>query len=204
MSISASGVTSKVSELAEEVLGSRADQIVHETRGVMTYKYIVTTWDEGRFVVRVYPDERADVVNYEPDLMRQAATCGVRVPRVVVDSRVGPAFPLAYVVYEYVPGSPLDVLLHDMDPTRLERICVDISDELRLLEAATIHGFGPLLSGERALFDSYQDLVEDTVTAGFDQLQAREPLGLTKSEMSEILLGSRSSVVEQPVLLWRH
>lgn len=168
-------------------------------RGVMTHKFLVSTSDRP-MIVRFYPPGRSHVVDFEPDLWRQAQAIGVAVPEVVSDSRTGPPSSLAYVVYYAVPGEPLDSLLPSMSESDLHAIVCSMGEQVALLGRLRVEGFGGLIAEDRARFPSFTAFADDAFERGFDRL--RREIALPDIELLRDVTADVERLGARPVIIW--
>jgi aminoglycoside phosphotransferase (APT) family kinase protein len=152
--------------IVTEILGAKASQATRINAGAMTFKYSVDAANGQRFVVRFYPQNRASVVNYEPDVMRLCRERGMRLPEVIASSANGPAAVLEYMVYKMIPGVPMQTRLPSLSQESLSRVCEELIQEVLILNEIKIDGFGDLMDSGRAPFDSWLSFVRGTFVDG--------------------------------------
>lgn len=201
---SGSSLRADAKRIVTQVSGEAITQVTRVATGVMTFKYFVESADGHRYVVRFYPRERAAVVGYEPDVVRRCRAHGMRVPEVLASSRTGPKASLQYMIYKMLPGISLDLRLAVLTPQALSRICSGLIAELRVLNGIEISGFGDLVDGTRARFDSWLSFVGRTFIVGVAAARAQS---LLPSKLLDAvnLIGQnldRFAYAGQPALCW--
>ena len=162
--------------IVTEISGAKASHVARVDTGVMTLKYSVESCHGHHFIVRFYPQDRGSVVTYEPDVMRRCRERGMRVPEVMASSQTGPPARLEYMVYRAIPGISMQDRLAALSQHSLSRICAELIDELRVLNDIEIDGFGDLVDGYRARFDSWLSFVEKTFVDGLAFARAQSLL----------------------------
>lgn len=151
--------------LASDILG---EAVVAEriTAGVMNWKFLVTASQGNTFILRFYPDERAQLVNFEPDLLRRCLDQGMSVPVVATDSRTGPQADWNYVLYRMLPGQALEERLPVIRPDKLSEIAQRVCAELEAMSQLHCSGYGDLLSADTASFQDWKTFISSAFHAG--------------------------------------
>jgi len=190
--------------IVTQISGATALHVEKVNAGAMTFKYSVESAHGQRFVVRFYPENRASVVNYEPDVMRLCRERGMRVPEVVASSKTGPPASLNYMVYRMIPGISMQARMASLSQPSLGRICRELIDELRVLNEIRIDGFGDLVDSGRAQFDSWLSFVEKTFADGLAFARTHALLPATLIENVELIGRNlpRFSSAGGPTLSW--
>ena len=167
---------SDAERIVTQVSGETVAQATRVNAGVMTFKYFVETVKGYRYVVRFYPEKRAAVASYEPDIIHRCLERGMRVPEVIATSRTGPTAGLKYMLYRMIPGVSLDVRLPFLSQQSLNRICSTLIDELKLLRSVHVEGFGDLVFADRARFSSWLSFVAETFLDGIASARGQDLL----------------------------
>lgn len=139
--------------------------------GVMTHKVHVSHPDVGHFIVRFYPSSRSHVVHYEPDLFRAVRAAGIKTPKVVTDSRVGPPARLSYMVYEMVAGETLKSKLDDFNNQEIDAMAGQLIDFIKDLSRLEINGFGDLICAEAAQFMECRKFIAESFALDYEFLK---------------------------------
>jgi len=139
--------------------------------GFMTFKYLVETVDDERFIVRFYPLGREGVVNCEPDLLAHCRRSGLPVPVVLADARTGPKATLAYVVYRMIEGTNLSEALPGLTSQQASVLASELATCLLELRRIELHGYGELITGATAAGTSWRAFVKRSFETGIDALQ---------------------------------
>lgn len=175
-----------------KVLPMRIKQI---NRGVMTFKFAAELPTGESFIIRFYPDTRWNIVNYEPDILQRCSELGLPVPKVVIDSRTGPEAPLQYMVYRMIDGFPLsDRYTALTDASRLE-IAAQIVAHIHSLHQVHLSGFGDLIDGSTAKFDSWRVFMQQSISDGISSARQNYVFNddvITKLEAVALDLGAWS------------
>jgi aminoglycoside phosphotransferase (APT) family kinase protein len=137
-------------------------------RGVMTFKCVVETERNERFIVRFYPPRRATVVDQEPDLLLRCQRAGFPVPRVIADSRTGPQADLAYVVYPMIEGETLADRLPQLSTTQTQLLARELATLLHRMQSVDFEGSGELCNGLAARDRSWPAFVRESFAIGVD------------------------------------
>jgi aminoglycoside phosphotransferase (APT) family kinase protein len=168
------GANGKLQEDAErivsELFGRKIRLAQAIRRGVMTFKYLVETADQERFIVRFYPQGRQAVVNYEPDLLARCHRAGMLVPLVIADARTGPKAALAYVAYRMTEGTALSEALPQLSAAQRTTLAAELTRCLFDLRRVEFHGYGELLTGDAAADSSWRVFVNRSFDAGMESL----------------------------------
>ena len=131
--------------------------------GYMTFKLTVTTDAGSDYIVRIYPKGREHIARFEPGLLIRLHDMGAAVPKVLCWSDTDPALP--YLVYEKIAGDSLDRRLHHISMTELERVCLQMSEQLKILSELSVEGYGELLDAKHAGHTSWCDFIAEVVAA---------------------------------------
>ena len=140
-------------------------------RGFMTFKYLVETVDQQRFIVRFYPPGRESVLNCEPDLLAHCRRAGVPVPVVVTDARTGPKATLAYVVYRVIEGTTLSEALPHLTASQAQVLASELATCLFELRKVELNGYGELITGDSAADQSWRGFVKRSFESGIESLE---------------------------------
>lgn len=140
-------------------------------RGLMTFKYLVETVDQERFIVRFYPPGRESVLNCEPDLLAHCRRAGVPVPVVVADARTGPKSTLAYVVYRLIEGTTLSEALPHLTTPQAQVLASQLATCLFELRQVELNGYGELITGDSAADQSWGAFVTRSFESGIESLE---------------------------------
>lgn len=152
--------------IVTDLLGRKIRLAQAIRRGLMTFKYLVETADEQRFVVRFYPEGREKVLNYEPDLLVRCHRAGMPVPFVLGDARTGPKSSLAYVVYRMTEGTPLSEALPQLGVAQQDTLVAELTRCLSDLRQVEFCGYGELRTGDSATDSSWRAFVNRSFDAG--------------------------------------
>jgi aminoglycoside phosphotransferase (APT) family kinase protein len=160
-----------LSRVAAEVVRrfTAASEPTRATRlrgGVMNDKYLVTSSDAERYVVRFYSKPNAAALFYEPDLVKALREEGLPVAKVVGDSRSGPGAPLPYMVYEYLPGRTLRSQLSAAAIPVRRRVACQLAEVLSSLGSLRVTGFGDLLDAQTGRYEDWAEFMEASLTDG--------------------------------------
>jgi aminoglycoside phosphotransferase (APT) family kinase protein len=198
------GLHQEAFDLARNIFGSELAGVEQIKRGVMTYKFIASLHIGTRYVIRFYPETRANVVRSEPDLIRRCAAAGLMVPQILTDSRSGPKARLQYCIYKWIDGVLLEDSLPSLDDLTLNAVAAELVEHLERLQTITVTGYGELVEANTACFATWQSFVSRTFTEGF-QGAARAglwPDGM-RADMETVLRYAMSRPsVGPPVLTW--
>ena len=129
----------------------------------MAVKYVVEMAGGQRFIARFYPPGREHVANYEPQILLRAHATGVKVPRVRAHSGPGAVSPMAYMFYEWVPGISMDQRSAALSIGQTEFISDQICEELLRLTTLSVTGFGGMIDGDRAQFESWRSMFQNAL-----------------------------------------
>jgi aminoglycoside phosphotransferase (APT) family kinase protein len=151
--------------LVEQIVGESVDDARQITQGVMNWKYEVTTIGGNKFIVRVYPHSRSNLVHFEPDLIRRFRSNGVLSPEVIGDSRTGPYAPWEYCVYRMLPGASLHDR-HNVGADDLSRIISEVYQQLILIASIPFQGFGDLVTAGNSGSSNWTDFIDQAFTDG--------------------------------------
>ncbi|HEU4433720.1 MAG TPA: aminoglycoside phosphotransferase family protein [Pyrinomonadaceae bacterium] len=157
--------------IVSDVSGRGIRHVQAILRGFMTFKYLVETVDDARFIVRFYPSGREEVLNSEPDLLAHCRRSGLPVPVVSADARTGPKATLAYVVYRMIEGASLSEALPGLTPEQASVLASELATCLLELRRIELHGYGELITGETAADTSWRAFVKRSFETGIDSLQ---------------------------------
>jgi aminoglycoside phosphotransferase (APT) family kinase protein len=140
-------------------------------RGFMTFKYLVETIDQERFIVRFYPPGREAVLNCEPDLLAHCRRSGLPVPVVVADARTGPRATLAYVVYRVIEGTTLSEALPHLTAPQGQVLASELATCLFELRQVKLNGYGEMITGDSAADPSWREFVKRSFETGVASLE---------------------------------
>jgi aminoglycoside phosphotransferase (APT) family kinase protein len=132
----------------------------------MNDKYLVESTGEMRYVVRFYSEASAAALSYEPDLVRKLREEGMPVARVIGDSRSGPAAPLPYMAYEYLPGDALRSRFSAASAPTRRRIAGQLAEFLFSLESLPVAGYGELVDFRTGRYDSWVEFMGTSLSEG--------------------------------------
>ncbi len=172
--------------------------------GVMTQKFAVTDVAGARYILRIYPEYRSDVVRYEPDLLRRCRDAGTRVAEVIADSRTGPATSFSYMIYRMVPGERLTLHLPALTASAKDRLAREIAEQLELMAGITMTGYGDLQDSHTSKRASWRGFLEDAFRQGIAAVQRLALLPLDLIERLQKVEGCSDSfpVSPAPGLVW--
>ena len=190
----------KAAEIVGELTNASARACTPITLGVMNIKFKVETVEGAQFVVRFYPPVNAGAVDYEPDLVRRLYAAGLPVARVVGDSRSGPPSHLRYMVYEFIPGTPLSVSRDSLTPSALRRLAGQLADFLLALQRLTVHGHGDLITATVARFPSWSGFMKASFQEGIDAAERHGSLPLNLIRGMRIVRDSVDGI--EPPVQW--
>jgi len=146
------------------------------TEGVMNWKFRLLTPDGDAFILRFYPEARASLVDFEPDLLRRCRRHRMRVPDVVVDSRSGPRADWSYVLYRMLPGRTLASRLEHIGDAQLRSLCRDIYAQMAALAELKFRGYGDPLTGATARDRIWSGFIRHTFDAALPNLARLDSL----------------------------
>ncbi len=189
--------------LVEHLFGQKFRRVAFVPRGVMNHKFKVTLADGDAYAIRVYPPNREQVVGYEPDLLRRCEAAGLSIPKVMIDSRSGPAVGHCYTVYHWIEGYPLDERLPFIDETRLGIIMQELMRFLARFARLEVTGYGELVSATHARFSTWRDFLETVLTESLHP-RRKNPWGSeTFKKLKALIKGAAAAAPEcEPVLTW--
>jgi aminoglycoside phosphotransferase (APT) family kinase protein len=140
-------------------------------RGVMTFKCLVETVNEEHFIVRFYPPGREAVLLCEPDLLARCHRSGLPVPLVIGDARTGPKAALAYVAYRMIEGTTLSEALPHLTAVQQQVLASELARCLFELRQIELHGYGELVTGDRADDVSWRAFLKRSFDEGMESLE---------------------------------
>ncbi len=152
-------IENNITDIFREIKGDGPVQIESIAEGVMTYKFLVRI-PEGKYVIRFYPMGREQIVEFEPDVIRQCREAGIKTPTVITDSRTGPKCDMGYMIYEYVDGQTLASQLRKISPTQLLAVSRELVEAIDVMACIRKEGFGEIVAKNRANSRSWQEFVE--------------------------------------------
>ena len=151
------------SRIVEQGIGSVVVDVRWLNVGVMTFKCLVTTETDRRYIVRFYPEGRQAVVQFEPDLLQLLRSKNCKVPFPIVDSRSGPAAPLAYVAYEYIVGRTLLEQSGALESTKIRAVlAAALTLTTEGLWTQQVRGFGDLVDSTQAHASTWRHWLNDS------------------------------------------
>lgn len=157
--------------LARQVVGAYTGATIADVapvlgRGDVNQVYVVTTDDGARFVVR--SNKRAELDRYHKEAwaIEHAGAAGVLVAPVLATGEVGQR---AWMLQPFLRGTPGD----ELAPGRREQAWRGIGEQMRLIHAVAVGGFGETLSdlaaGSEASWHKY-------LAYNLGELTASDPL----------------------------
>lgn len=160
---------------AERIVSAISGRKIRSTqailRGVMTFKCLVETVSEERFIVRFYPPGRQAVLNCEPDLLARCRGSGLPVPTVIGDARTGPKAALAYVAYRMIDGATLSEAMPHLTAGQQQVLASELARCLFELRQIEHHGYGELVTADSADDVSWPAFVKRSFYDGIESLE---------------------------------
>lgn len=164
----------EAARVGQELLGAPVRRCERITFGAMTFKFRVELDGGARFVVRFYPPNRSRVVDFEPDLIRRLGAEGLPVAVIVGDSRTGPPASLAYMVYEYLEGTPLSERFGALTTAARDRLARQLVGAMTGMGRIRLAGWGEPLTAWRAGSPSWEAFVTESFAEGLRSLTAHQ------------------------------
>lgn len=133
--------------------------------GVMTYKTLCKTKDNFKYILRVYPHGREDVLEKELQIIARCRELGLSVPNIIATSLNGPDIGLRYFVYPRIEGMMLSSYLKTKNP-KIDYIgnqLIAIFDKLSSLQ---IKNSGELINGYSANYSYWSEFLADSIENG--------------------------------------
>ena len=166
---------SSINEEARKImltfLGHQARSMQRMTGGVMNYSYKVHSFDET-FVLRIYPDQNKNTINYEPFMIESCKKEGAYLPELCYDSRLNriAVFKYNYIIYKYIEGEELrNTWLYagsDLKKRLIDKIVFNL---VKIAEIRT-YGFGKIIKDNHAEFQSWDQFLEKSIASGSSHL----------------------------------
>ena len=149
--------------------------------GVMTDKYIVVgrKGENGikeKFIVRFYPKGREHIIKYEPEVLKEATKQNIKVPKLVGTSIEHPLGDLNYIIYEYLPGRPLNEVFDKIDEEKKEKLIENIVANLIMLSKIKCSKYGPLEKGLEGKYDTWNSFMLEACSTGKPLLKKHSDL----------------------------
>jgi len=192
-----------VQALASKLFGQTVGSIEFVPRGVMNHKFKVTLRDDSAYGFRFYPSGRERIVNFEPDLISRYAAVGLPVPKVLTDSRSGPAVGQCYMVYHWIEGQPMDKRMPFLRPNQLTLIARELVEFLKSFTRLPVAGFGELESATKARYRTWREFLEtslaESLTAPGGNQWDQETVKIFKAAVE---LAASAAPEQKPVLAW--
>ena len=149
-------------------------------QGVMTEKYVVTGLDEslneGKFVVRIFPKGRENVLNFEPSVIKEAFRQGVKVPELAGSSLEHSIDDLNYIIYKYLPGRPLSEVYGQMGKDEKANLIKEIVGNLIMLSNVECNKYGPLVTELNGKYESWKTFLFESLSTGKPFLEKHSEL----------------------------
>jgi len=134
--------------------------------GVMTWKCHVVTQDGSEFVVRFYPPGRAQVLQFEPDVIQRCHAHGMRCPDLVGDARQGPPATWPYIVYRHIQGVPASQVWPGLTVAHRAALALQVVGQVQSMATLSTAGCGELLDAHRGRHAHWRDFIADGFDAG--------------------------------------
>ncbi|KAB1159466.1 phosphotransferase [Tenacibaculum aiptasiae] len=134
-------------------------------KGVMTTKYVLTGFEgsnEKKFIVRVFPKGREFIMKYEPKILQEAHEKKIKVPKLIGSSNEYPVSNLSYIIYEYLPGRPLNEIYDNLNKKDKNIIISEIVDNIFNLSKIKCNNFGPLENELTAKHNCWEEFLIDS------------------------------------------
>ena len=167
--------------------------------GVMTFKYKVKV-NNDFYMLRIYPPANTTRTDIEYQIMHHLFTMGCKVPEPVkYNNDEG----IHWLLYKYIEGQPLSVLLAGLTPAEVDLVAGQILDNMLHFTKEPVQGFGFLLLAE-GTFPHWKDFLLDAVARGslhlsaikeFDQSTITALLDFAKKQIAQLHF-------ENPCLVW--
>lgn len=185
-----------VESLAGRLLGCVDVSVTVIRNGIMTFKFLVLA-DGVKWIIRVYPEGRAHLVDAEPDLFRRCYDVGIPVPSVVADSRSDSTSEFAYVVYEFIEGFPANTEFGGVPQCNLQSIGRTVGTYLAAISELGCAGAGDLVSAHSALSVQWLEFVTREFEAGLSAIKKHDLL--PRTIIRDVDRVARSGLVERLV-----
>jgi Ser/Thr protein kinase RdoA (MazF antagonist) len=183
--------------IAREYFEAKPEVAERLPQGVMNYMFKVRSAAEDLCVVRIYPPGREKVALYEPQLLHRLRQAGCCVPEVVGYATVPQVELPAYCVYRFIPGSSLESRQRWLGRSSLRAIGQKIVENLSLMAACRVSGFGGLVTHESADDDSATSFFFRSLRRGIERAEESGVLSAAVIGRMRSLLETVSSEVSK-------
>lgn len=156
----------------KKILGNHTNEILDSfdviKKGVMNHMYLVRCKNsDQKFVIRIYPEERRNIVHYEPQVLKELNKAGVKSPK-YIDHDDGE---WAYLIYEYLPGRSLDEIYSSLNLDERKILAIEIVENLLKINEIKCNGFGALIDGFKGDSDKWENFLVNAYYKGKNDIK---------------------------------
>lgn len=196
-----------VEQIFRQIFGRDPLKVEYILQGVMNAKYKVSYPGEN-YLIRFYLINGAEKIKSEPGLMQRFYRAGAKVPEVVFVSSdhvnyYGEEIP--FIIYKWVDGKSLSFYLNNKIELNIDQALNQINNNLSIISAIELNGFGEIKSSYQANFPSFQKFLFETIESEFPFVKENNKFAfVNKNELRTFLMSYASMVNEKtkPNFIW--
>lgn len=158
----------KIPEIIKYATGKEVLVFEPISIGVMTHKILCKTEDNRKYIIRIYPRGRENILESEVQIIIRFRKIGLPVPNIITTSINGPNIGLNYFVYPRIEGMMLSSYLNNIEKPKIDFISTQLINIFNKLSSLKIENYGELVNGYKANYHHWNEFITDSIKNGRD------------------------------------